>query len=613
MIFNNLYFHLKTHKTLLIFFSLLNFTYVNSQGNAFDLILQKSDSLSKIAKLQEANKVLFKYLNPQTNQSKKLQIYFQVMENQLAENRLDSSKVYLDIIEKELKNTNESELYLPRLLHDKGKLLLQSNKSIDALKLFFESQVLAESKGQERYIMLNDLNIGRVLYTTGSADKAKYYLELAAVRARNLKNNSILVSAEGLIADYYMEKKDFKTAESYLKRIEQKQDNPIAEMAIYALYTKLYLFKEDNEQMLKYAAKAFELNSKLKITDGLSQAITNDIKSPNKSHEIEDIVENYKNHIKKANPYLYRENFTIPKTIQKEQDYKDEIDRLKVLIKLNDSIYKSEQDSIIKELEVKHQVEKRKRENLQLLQQNTQQKLDLEVENRQKWLFALGLISSLLILGIIVLFYHRNRKQKRLIEKLQQELHHRMKNNLAIIDSFVDIARDELKDVKGKGRLTELKHRIDSIHKVHELLYNSNKDVTSLSAQTYIDLLSNTVASSFSNQSVKIITDIKPKTTIRAEKTFPVGLIVNEFITNAFKYAFKDKTDGRIVISINEQKDMYSLELSDNGVGLPKDFDLENMDTFGMDIIKLLTKQLKGTFMIDSDDGLAMYITFPKN
>ena len=88
-------------------------------------------------------------------------------------------------------------------------------------------------------------------------------------------------------------------------------------------------------------------------------------------------------------------------------------------------------------------------------------------------------------------------------------------------------------------------------------------------------------------------------------------MIVNEFLTNSYKYAF-DNSDGEIKIGMKENKQHYELSLSDNGKGLPKDFDIKKIDSFGMRIMKLLAKQLNGTFNLSNSNGVTLQIKFPK-
>lgn len=235
---------------------------------------------------------------------------------------------------------------------------------------------------------------------------------------------------------------------------------------------------------------------------------------------------------------------------------------------------------------------------------------EISTKNRN----IITLISILVILSLLIstlfFFYRRNKKQKEVIESLQKELHHRIKNNLSIIDTFIEVAKEEFEDPKFSKKLTELQNRIDSINEVHQQLYK-NKDVTNLNLKNYVDTLAKNVESSFSNNKITIEKTVKDQLHLHADKSFPVGLIINEFLTNSYKYAF-DSNEGKVKIEMNDLGSDYQLLLSDNGKGLPENFDLKTSDTFGLRIMKLLTEQLNGEFRLSNNNGVNLIINFPK-
>lgn len=290
--------------------------------------------------------------------------------------------------------------------------------------------------------------------------------------------------------------------------------------------------------------------------------------------------------------------------------YKIAFENMKSYTLLADSLYKKNGVDKVVEVETKYQTEKKEKENLQLKADKLEQEQLTEKANTQKILFAIGLLASLLTLGVFAYFYRKNKKQKTIIENLQKELHHRVKNNLSIIDTFIEVAKEEFTDVKFETKLTELQNRIDSINEVHQQLYQNN-DVTNLNLKKYIDTLARNIQNSFSDTNIQLKNTIGSDVKINADKSFSVGLIVNEFLTNSYKYAFDDDK-GEIQISIKDDKQEYELSLSDNGKGLPDKFDIKTTESFGMRIMKLLTEQLNGTFKLSNTDGVTLDITFPK-
>ncbi|MBN4046952.1 hypothetical protein JYU05_00230 [bacterium AH-315-P13] len=278
---------------------------------------------------------------------------------------------------------------------------------------------------------------------------------------------------------------------------------------------------------------------------------------------------------------------------------------------LNDSINTAKSLNQNKYAGVIFKTKEKEKENLQLKANNVEQELQLEKENKRKWYFGIGLVTALITLGVFMFYYRRNKKQKTIIENLQKDLHHRVKNNLAIIDALIDDIKDEFDNEKFKTKLTELQNRIDSINEVHSQLY-LNTDITNLKLKKYVNKLAKNVQQSFAKDNIVINQDIKDSLQLKVDKSFPVGLIINEFLTNSFKYAFDDNDKGIISISIKEKPKTFLLTLSDNGKGLPNDFDISKLDSFGVDVMKLLSKQLKGTFLLDGLNGVNLNIEFPK-
>jgi two-component sensor histidine kinase/tetratricopeptide (TPR) repeat protein len=289
-----------------------------------------------------------------------------------------------------------------------------------------------------------------------------------------------------------------------------------------------------------------------------------------------------------------------------------------LLLNLHDSIQEARQGILEKFSATKYQTEKKDKENLALKQQNAEQALLTEKERTQKWAIGGGLAVSLAGLGIFFIAFNKNKKQKRKIEKqkneiekLQRELHHRLKNNLAFIDFFITLAKGKFPDPAYRQKLDELQNRINSMFEVHKQLFKKD-DITSVNAKTYISALVENVKKAYASENIHIHENIKD-TNLNAAISFPIGLIVNEFVTNSFKYAFSETEKGIISVELNEDAEKYQLKLSDNGKGLPHDFDINILNSFGLETIKLLAEEYKGSFKLDGTNGTRMDITFPKN
>lgn len=299
----------------------------------------------------------------------------------------------------------------------------------------------------------------------------------------------------------------------------------------------------------------------------------------------------------------------LSKVYEGKKEYKKSLFYLQKFKSINDSILIKQRDSKVTEIETKYQTEQKEKENLQLKAEKAEQTLQIEKEKTHKWLLGVGLGTSIITLFIFGYYYQKNKKQKLLIESLQKELHHRVKNNLSIIDTFIEVAKEEFTDKAFENKLTELQHRILSINQVHEHLHE-NKDLTTINVKKYVSELVTNIENSFANEHIKVVLNIAENLTISTDKSFPLGLIINEFLTNSYKYAFENLQEGIIEITINETKNNYLLNLKDNGKGLPPTFNLNKTTTFGIRIMKLLSKQLNGTFELKSENGVQLTIKF---
>ena len=203
------------------------------------------------------------------------------------------------------------------------------------------------------------------------------------------------------------------------------------------------------------------------------------------------------------------------------------------------------------------------------------------------------------------------RKSLKEKEVLIKEVHHRVKNNLMLISSLINLQIMQIKEEKTISILNDLMKRVDSIALIHEKLYKSD-DLVSISSEEYIsDLLENIEDSLVSDKrQIKFVTkigDIK----LDIETTIPLGLVVTEIVTNSLKYAFPDKKKGGIVVQLTEKQNMCKLTISDTGPGFPEDFDENKSDSLGWLIINTMTSQLKGEHEIKNDGGVVHLITFP--
>lgn len=208
------------------------------------------------------------------------------------------------------------------------------------------------------------------------------------------------------------------------------------------------------------------------------------------------------------------------------------------------------------------------------------------------------------------------RKLKKSLKEKQvllEEIHHRVKNNLAIISGFLQLQAFEIDDKKTKEVLNDSQLRIQSIAIVHEMLYQSN-DFVDISFETYVKRLINEVKSTLPLDHQHI--DIEINTTdvmLDINQAIPCAILINELVTNSYKHAFRDKKSGNIWVNMKNEEDHIFIEVKDDGVGLPEGFSIEEQSSIGMNIIQTLIEQLNGSLEISNSEGGCFRIQFEKS
>ncbi|MGZ4036205.1 MAG: PAS domain S-box protein [Bacteroidia bacterium] len=198
-------------------------------------------------------------------------------------------------------------------------------------------------------------------------------------------------------------------------------------------------------------------------------------------------------------------------------------------------------------------------------------------------------------------------------EVLLKEVHHRVKNNMQVISSILNLQSSYVKDEYALGLLKESQNRIKTMAYIHESLYQ-NKTFTSINFSEYISTLTNNILQSYAaaTQKVRLVLEIQ-KVILNLDTSIPAGLIINELVTNSIKHAFSGANDGIILINLYTKNNTLFLEVSDNGKGFPKEVDFKNTNSLGLQLVNTLIEQLNGTIELTESKygGTSFFINFP--
>lgn len=295
---------------------------------------------------------------------------------------------------------------------------------------------------------------------------------------------------------------------------------------------------------------------------------------------------------------------------------------LDTLHRLNETIVQRNQQAAT----AKAAVEMNLAEN-ELARQKAEQKILLEQQssaNRTRFFIFLLIVAGL-ILGVISWAYRRSQHDKRLIseknqlieqslaekEVLLREIHHRVKNNLQIISSLLDKQARKSSDEVVRKLVKEGQERIQSMALIHQNLYESEQ-LSGIDIKSYLQELGANIQKSqaMTADQVELTLNVEAEK-LDIDTAIPVGLILNELLTNSYKYAFVQNGSGKITVDFKKENDQYFLQISDNGVGFTPEQAAAKTKSLGLNLVSGLVRQLEGTMeWLNIDTGTAVAIRF---
>lgn len=196
-------------------------------------------------------------------------------------------------------------------------------------------------------------------------------------------------------------------------------------------------------------------------------------------------------------------------------------------------------------------------------------------------------------------------------EVLLKEIYHRVKNNLLVVSSILELQTNYIDDPEIVKMLKNSQDRIHSMALVHEQLYRSD-NLKEIDLSAYIKALLAKISDSHYNREKEI--ELIPNTTsinLNIETAHSCGLIINELVTNALEHAFSDRDSGSVWIYLSRTDDNeIILTIKDNGIGVPENFNFNKTDSLGLRLVRILTRQLEGNLEIDVNQGTSFKLTF---
>ena len=277
---------------------------------------------------------------------------------------------------------------------------------------------------------------------------------------------------------------------------------------------------------------------------------------------------------------------------------------------LVDTIQQETRLKLLEEMQTKYDTQEK--ENQIELQQ-----LEIEKKNREQKLF-IALLAAALVLIVSASWFliERQRSNRKLKEKndliarslkeketLLKEIHHRVKNNLQVISSLLRLQSRHIEDPSALSAIQEGQNRVKSMALIHQNLYQED-NLMGVDVKDYITKLSGNLLRTYNvnPEKIQLKTDIETLH-LDVDTLIPLGLILNELISNSLKYAFEESEDGQIQVKLKEKDQRLMLEVKDNGIGIPEELKSGRASSFGLKLIQTFAQKLNAQLLIENQEG----------
>lgn len=552
----------------------------------------------------------------------------------------------------QIEHVANSDFGKAHLAYIKGQLVLRQESLDAALPHFRRAAELFSAVGDRKMYARSTYTLGTTLLRVSNFDSASMYLVEAEKAHREIGDSigaSNTLSARGIVhrrmgrldqalslyeeaakmtpADHYdgrvnnlinraiilknREEFDeaidmYRQAESLAKDHLSPESDALA--YIYGNLSSAYFQMKDYKNALSFGEEALALRRKVATNDQLANALLgvalNSIETKEyaktKSYLDEALTKAEGNHYILKDIYL-----AYGKVSQRSGDLKKALDYLELAQEHKDSVYKIQVAQQVDELETKYEVEQKEKD---LALASTEKALaEAKLNGSRK--FNMALIVCILLLGAFIFWLNRlNKKIKKGAEEketLLKEIHHRVKNNLQVISALLTLQARHIKDDRARVALKEGQDRVESMALIHRNLYQFD-NLKGVNTQEYLDKLLENLLSSYQTDTMQIElnTDID-SIWLDVDTMIPLGLTINELVSNALKHAFKNKSKGQISIALKDLGDNLHLTIKDDGDGVQ---DLENFtdSSFGYSLINSFARKLSADLTFKNEDGFTL-------
>ncbi|HEY1039886.1 MAG TPA: tetratricopeptide repeat protein [Bacteroidia bacterium] len=530
-------------------------------------------------------------------------IGFVYMENGSTDKALDFYRKSLKIREKAGNKGG-----ITNSLHNIASIYYATGDTVKALEYYRKNLAIQQEINDKKGMAYSYLNIGNTLFeiNPGNVKEPLDYLQKSLSLFEEIQFKQGIIKALKNIGKIYQSEGlpgcTGSRKECLQKGIVAAMDNFQRSLKISEEISN----KEGTAEALNYIADCYYRQNKLKeamVYANKGMMVSQELKSPSL--------------IKTAANLLYG-------IYEKQNKPEPALEMYKLFIQMRDSIQNKENQKTLIRSEFQIEFDKKAiADSLKLAKDKEVYTIQIENDKKQKlYLYILVFLS--LVSGFFI--YNRFRvtaRQKKEIELrnsiisrsleekevLLKEIHHRVKNNLQVISSLLGLQSESIENGALKNLFSESKNKINTISLIHQKLYQSG-DLAEIDMHDYFSSLYNYIQPLFENNRKNIQFNLSTAAIkFDVDTSVPLGLIFNELITNSLKYAFADKRDGTIDVTLEElEKGRFVFSVSDDGSGF--DGQTKRSNSLGLNLVRMLTSQLNGNCLIESGKGTKITIRF---
>lgn len=544
----------------------------------------------------------------------------------------------LNLLNKSLRLYHEAEdkFGVSRQLNNIGIIHRAKGNYSKALEYYFMSLKLAEDMGVKTSVSSAYNNIGIIYKEQGNYEKAIDYISQSLEIDITAGLDAEVATKKGNLGLIYSEMGRYDEALRYYKdalKDETQLNNPDGIARNYGNIANAYIkqaqrassqFQKDS--LFREALYNYDQAYNLSLQLGNKIYIASDLAGLGNLYNQLGQTVKAEEYLKKSLAISKKEGFLaemksaygfLADVYEQTQNYKEAYRNYKEYIVLRDSIYKEQKSEEITRLEFQYAFDKK--ESLLKIEQEkkdaiAREKLAEKEREKQNLFFSIAFV--LLLLGGAVLYGISKQKNNRRLkaekekteaalrdrETLLREIHHRVKNNLQIVSSLLSIQGREITDEKAQKAVQESRNRVHSMALIHQFLYG-DEHLNNIDMQKYIYELGESLFSAYriEHNQIELQTDID-SIFLDVDIAIPLGLILNELITNALKYAFPDGRKGQLHISLKETNQSLILKVKDNGVGLSEN--KTESGSFGMKLINAFKQKLGAEYNFLNHQGV---------